>query len=47
MGIIKGVGKVIGTTVLGATGIASTVLNYSGVHILFVKEELQKTTKRR
>lgn len=26
MGIIKGVGKVIGTAVLGATGVASTVL---------------------
>jgi len=26
MGIIKGLGKVVGTTVLGATGIASTVL---------------------
>lgn len=26
MGIMKGVGKAIGTTVLGATGIASTVL---------------------
>ena len=26
MGIIKGIGKVLGTTVLGATGVASTVL---------------------
>ena len=26
MGILKGVGKVLGTTVLGATGIASSVL---------------------
>ena len=26
MGIIKGVGKVLGTAVLGATGVASTVL---------------------
>ena len=26
MGIIKGIGKVVGTTVLGATGVASTVL---------------------
>ena len=26
MGIIKGIGKVVGTTVLGATGFASTVL---------------------
>ena len=26
MGIVKGIGKVIGTTVLGATGVASTVL---------------------
>ena len=26
MGIIKGIGKVLGTTVLGATGVVSTVL---------------------
>ena len=26
MGIIKGIGKLVGTTVLGATGVASTVL---------------------
>ena len=26
MGIIKGIGKVLGTTVLGVTGVASTVL---------------------
>lgn len=26
MGIIKGIGKALGTTVLGATGVASTVL---------------------
>lgn len=26
MGLIKGIGKVLGTTVLGATGVASTVL---------------------